>query len=67
MNFVAVIPMAVAVYFVNDMMQASPFFNLIVASIIGGGIYLLTCRLLCAELLNQCLSMAGIRKHPVQS
>lgn len=66
-NFVAVIPMAVAMYFVNNMMQASPFFKLIVASITGGGIYLLTCRLLCAELLNECLSMAGVRKRPVQS
>lgn len=65
-NFVAVIPMAVAVYFVNDMMQASPFFKLIVASIIGGGIYFLTCRLLCAELLDQCLSMAGVRKQSAQ-
>lgn len=65
-NFVAVIPMAVAVYFLNDMMSAPPFIKLIAASIMGGGIYLLTCRLLCAELLNECLSMAGVRKRPVQ-
>lgn len=65
-NFVAVIPMAVAVYLMIDMMQASPFIKLIVASIMGGVIYLLTCRLLCAELLNECLSMAGVRKRPAQ-
>jgi O-antigen/teichoic acid export membrane protein len=60
-NFVAVIPMAVVVYLMNDMMQASIFMKLIVASIMGGVVYLLTCRLLCAEVLNECLSMAGIR------
>jgi len=65
-NFVAVIPMAAAVYFINDMLQALPFVKLIVATIIGGGIYLLTCRLLCAELLNQCLILAGVQIRPVQ-
>ena len=65
-NFAAVIPMAAAVYFVNDMMPAPSFIKLIVASITGGGIYWLTCRLLCAELLSECLSMAGVRKCSVQ-
>lgn len=65
-NFVAVIPMAVAVYFVNDMMQLFSMIKLIVASIMGGGIYWLTCRLLCAELLNECLNMARVRKRSVQ-
>lgn len=61
-NFMAVIPMAVVVYFVNDMMPVSPFIKLIVASGAGCGLYWLTCRLLCAELLNECLRMAGIQK-----
>ncbi|HEY4696972.1 MAG TPA: MOP flippase family protein [Gallionella sp.] len=66
-NFAAVIPMAVAVYFINDMMHAAPFIKLLMASIVGCGIYLLTCRLLCAELLNECLSMAGIRTRSVKT
>lgn len=67
MNFAAVIPMAVAIFFINDMMQTLPMIKLIAASIMGGGVYWLTCRLLCAELLNECLSMAGVRGRPVQS
>ena len=67
MNFVAVIPMAAAVYAITDMMQALPFIKLLVASVIGGIIYLLTCRMLCAELLNDCLMLAGIRARPVQT
>ncbi|MGC2166092.1 MAG: MOP flippase family protein [Gallionella sp.] len=64
--FVGVIPMAFAVYFANEMMQTSPFIKLIVASIMGGTIYWLTCRLLCEGLLNQCLSLVGMRKRPVE-
>jgi O-antigen/teichoic acid export membrane protein len=63
-NFVAVIPMAIAVFLTNEMMQASHFIKLAVASIVGGGVYWLTCRLLCAELLSECLNMAGLRKRP---
>lgn len=66
LNFAAAVPMAVAVYFVNDMMQTLPMIKLAVASIIGGAIYWLTCRLVCVELLNECLSMAGVRKRTVQ-
>lgn len=66
LNLVVVIPMAIAVYFVNDMMQTLPLIKLAVASIMGGGIYWLTCRLLCAELLNECLGMAGVRKKLAQ-
>lgn len=64
LNFAAVIPMAIAVYFVNDMMHTLPLIKLAVTSIVGGGIYWLTCRLLCAELLNEWLSMVGVRKNP---
>ncbi|MEO8331307.1 MAG: oligosaccharide flippase family protein, partial [Gallionella sp.] len=66
-NFLAVIPMGIAVYLMNDMIQTLPLIKLIVASILGGGIYFLTCRLLCAELLNECLMLAGVRARPVQS
>ena len=65
-NFVAVIPMAASVYLITDMMQALPFIKLIVASFIGGVIYLLTCRMLCAELLNESLVLAGVRARPAQ-
>ncbi|MFZ5524816.1 MAG: MOP flippase family protein [Pseudomonadota bacterium] len=61
MNFVAVIPMAVVVYLVNDMINASPPIKLISASILGCGIYFLTCRLLCTELLNEVLMLSGLR------
>ena len=59
-NFVAVVPMAIAIYFAMGMMQASPSIVLILASIVGGMTYLLTCRLLCVELLNECLVLSGI-------
>ncbi len=62
-NFVSVIPMAIAVYLINEMMLASHFVKLVTASIVGGGIYWLTCRWLCAELLDECLEMAGLRKY----
>jgi len=65
MNFAAVIPMAVAVYFVRDTMQLLPLIELAVASVVGTVIYLLTCRLVCVELLNEFLFMAGIRKTSV--
>jgi teichuronic acid exporter len=66
MNFVAVIPMAIAVYLMIDMMQTLPLIELVVASSLGCGIYLLTCRLLCAELLNESLVLAGVRSRPLQ-
>jgi O-antigen/teichoic acid export membrane protein len=66
MNFVAVIPMAAAVYLMTDIMQTLPLIELVVASTMGCGIYLLTCRLLCAELLNESLVLAGVRTLPIQ-
>ena len=65
-NFIAVIPMAVAIYLTMAMMQASPSVDLVAASLMGGAIYWLTCRLLCAELLSECLSMLGLRKRSIQ-
>lgn len=67
MNFVAVIPMVAAVYLMTDTMQTLPVIELVVAGAMGCGIYLLTCRVLCAELLNQSLVLAGVRKNPVQT
>lgn len=65
LNFIAVIPMAAFVYIMSHLIQASPLTELFVLSITGAIIYLLTCRVLCAELLNECLSLAGIRKADV--
>jgi len=62
-NFMSVMPMVIAAYFVNDMMQVAPIVKLIAASIIGCGVYLLTCRMLCAGVLNECLRMVGLRKR----
>jgi len=56
--FMAAIPMAVAVYLMTDIIQAGPQIKLVIASIIGGMIYLLTCRLFCTETLNECLRIA---------
>lgn len=67
MNFVAVIPMAVAVYFMTELMQTLPIIELIVASIMGCGVYLLTCRVLCAELLQESLFVTGILTRPMQT
>jgi len=64
-NFVAVVPMAVAVYLVTDLMQTFPLVELVVASTMGCAIYLLTCRLLCEELLNESLALAGVRTRPI--
>jgi O-antigen/teichoic acid export membrane protein len=61
-NFLAVMPMAMAVYFLNDNMQSSPIAKLVVAIACGGLVYLLTSRLLNAKLLNEFLEMVGIRK-----
>ena len=65
-NFMAVIPMAVAIYLTMDMMQAPPYVDLIAASLMGGAIYWLTCKLLCAELLNEFLGMVGLHKRSIQ-
>jgi O-antigen/teichoic acid export membrane protein len=66
MNFVAVIPMTAAVYLITDMMETLPIIELVLAGALGCGVYLLTCRLLCAELLNESLVLAGMRTRPVQ-
>lgn len=66
-NFVAVIPMAVAVYLMTELMQTLPIIELIVAGAVGCGVYLLTCRVLCAELLQESLCVAGILTRPVQT
>ena len=66
-NFVAVIPMAAAVYLLSDVMQTLPIIELVVAGAAGCGIYLLTCRVVCAELLNDSLVLAGFRVRPVQT
>jgi len=66
-NFLAVIPMAVAIYLTKETMQALPLNILIVSSVMGSVIYLLTCRLLCAELLNKCLILSGVRARSAQS
>lgn len=60
-NFMAVIPMAAAVYLITDTMQLAQPIKLVLASIVGGGIYLLTCRLVCAEILYEFLRLAGVR------
>jgi len=60
-NFMAVIPMAIAVYLITDTMQLAQPIKLLVASIVGGGIYLLTCRLVCSELLYEFLRLVGVR------
>ena len=65
-NFAAVIPMAGVVYLTTDMMQTLPIIELSLASIVGGVVYLLTCRLLRVELLNECLMLAGILARPVR-
>ncbi|MDH4186590.1 MAG: lipopolysaccharide biosynthesis protein [Nitrospira sp.] len=67
MNFAAVIPMVAAMYLMTDIMQALPIIELVVVGTMGCGIYLLTCRLLCAELLSQSLMLAGVRTRPVQT
>jgi len=66
-NFVSVLPMVGAVYLMMDTMQTLPLIELGLAGIVGGGVYLLTCRLLCEELLDECLMLAGIRARPVQT
>jgi len=66
MNFVAVIPMAAAVYLMTNIMETLPLIELVVASTMGCGIYLLTCQLLCAELVNESLVLAGVRTRPVR-
>lgn len=67
MNFVAVIPMATAVYLTTESMHTLPIIEILVAGTLGFGVYLLTCRLLCAELLNQSLVLTGVRTNPVQT
>lgn len=61
-NFMAVIPMAVAIYLITDMLQLPQPIKLVVASIVGGGIYLLTCRLVCAELMYEFFRLVGVRR-----
>jgi O-antigen/teichoic acid export membrane protein len=61
-NFLAVMPMAIVVYLINDMMQWPLFFKLTIACICGGVVYLLSCRLLNKKLFNEFLMMTGIRE-----
>ena len=65
-NFIAVLPMIGVVYLVTNTMQALPIIELSLATLAGGTVYLLTCRLLCEELLNECLILAGVRTRPMQ-
>ena len=64
-NFVAVIPMSVIVYLTTATVKTLPIVELGLATIAGGVVYLLTCRLLCAELLNECLLLAGFRAKAI--
>jgi len=66
-NFAAVIPMVLAMYLVTDNIQTLPIIELLVGGAIGGGVYLLTCRVLCAELLQESLILAGVRTRHVQA
>lgn len=66
MNFVVAMPMSLVVYFMNQMLQVAPIFKLITISICGAVIYLLTCRLLCNDLLVQFLNMAGLKQKHAQ-
>jgi O-antigen/teichoic acid export membrane protein len=66
MNFVAAIPMAAVVYVITEVMQTLPLIELAVAGTVGCGVYLLTCRVLCADILNQSLVLTGVRTSPVQ-
>lgn len=65
-NFLSVIPMAVAVYFMVAKTHVPPFVQLVLGGILGGAIYLLTCRLMCEKLLNECLQIMGIGKRAAQ-
>lgn len=65
-NFIATLPMAIVVYLINNMFQEPPLIKLTIASIAGGAVYLLSCRLFCAKLLSDFLSLSGLRKHPAQ-
>jgi len=67
MNFVAVIPLTAAMYLLADAMQTLPIIELLVAGAIGSGIYFLTCRVLCGELLQECLVLAGVKARVVQA
>ena len=62
MVFAAVIPMAAVIYFMDHALAVAPYIRLIAAGVAGLGVYLLACRLLCNESLNECLTMAGVRK-----
>lgn len=60
-NFMAVIPMGIVIYLMNGVTLFPPLIKLLVISVVGCAIYLLTCRLVCRDLLVQCLSMVGIK------
>ncbi len=66
-NFISVLPMAISLYFLTNLMQeASYCVKLISASVLGGLIYLVTCRLLCSEIINEFLYIIKERKHVPQ-
>lgn len=60
--FFAACPMVAVVYFLDRTIDSSPLISLITMGTIGGIVYLLACRLLCAELLDNFLTLAGLRK-----
>lgn len=67
LNFIAVIPMAVTVYVITSTMQFSAPIELLIASIIGGFVYLISCWLICAEVLYEFLNLAGFQIKANQS
>lgn len=66
-NFATVIPMVIVLYFVVGAVQTLPIIKLAVASAVGSGIYLVTCRMFCAELLNESLALIGMRARHAKS
>jgi len=65
-NFIAAAPMSCAIYLTIETMQSQPLYELAAGVFAGGLVFWFTCRLLYAELLNECLYISGLRKRPGQ-
>lgn len=65
-NFIAAAPMSCAIYLTIATMQSQPLYELAAGALAGGLVFWFTCRLLYADLLNECLYISGLRKRPGQ-
>jgi len=65
--FIAAIPMAVTVYLANAMLPLPPAQKLGLAVLLGAAVHLAACRLLCRQLLHECIVLTGLWERQLRA